>query len=117
MKTRLVVPLVGLAIGFALPTFAQEKESAPSASAPVATPTPTLGENYTQVLPDQRVTFRLLAPKANAVKVVIGVNSGVDEPQGPTFTDMTKRAVPIAGKRCAHFLKTTRLVYARGVSR
>jgi hypothetical protein len=27
MKTRLLVPLVGLAISFALPTFAQEKET------------------------------------------------------------------------------------------
>src|SRR5258708_36113015 len=30
MKTRLIVALLGLAIGFALPTFAQEKESTPS---------------------------------------------------------------------------------------
>ena len=28
MKTRLLVPLVGLAISFALPTFAQQKETA-----------------------------------------------------------------------------------------
>jgi enterochelin esterase-like enzyme len=91
MKIRLVVPLVGLAIGFALPTFAQQKESTPSASAPEATPTPTLGEHDTQVLPDRRVTFRLLAPKANAVKVMIGVKSGVNEPQGTTVTDMTKQ--------------------------
>ena len=30
MKTRLVVPLVGLAISFALPTFAQQKDTADS---------------------------------------------------------------------------------------
>ena len=48
-----------------------------------ATPTPTLGDNFTQVLPDRRVTFRLLAPQANDVKVLIGVKSGVYEPQGP----------------------------------
>ena len=84
----------GLAIGFALRIFAEEKESTPSASAPVVTPTPTptLGEHDTQVLPDQRVTFRLLAPKGNAVKVMIGVKSGVYEPQGTTVTDMTKQA-------------------------
>jgi hypothetical protein len=73
MKTCLILDLIWLIISFALPTFAQERESTPSASAPVATPIPTLGENYTQVLPDRRVTFRLLAPKANAVKVLIGV--------------------------------------------
>jgi enterochelin esterase family protein len=33
-----------------------------------------------------------LAPKANAVKVMIGVKSGVYEPQGTTTTEMTKQA-------------------------
>ena len=61
MKIRLPLIIVGLAIGFALPIFAEEKESTPSASAPVATPTPTLGDHFTQVLPDRRVTFRLFA--------------------------------------------------------
>jgi 1,4-alpha-glucan branching enzyme len=46
-------------------------------------PTPTLGDNFTEVLRDRRVTFRLLAPKANAVEVVIGIKSGIYEPQGP----------------------------------
>jgi len=91
MRRGLLLSLAGLAVCFALQIFAEEKESAPSASAPGATPTPTLGEHYTQVLPDQRVTFRLLAPKAKAVKVMIGVKSGVYEPQGTTTTEMTKQ--------------------------
>jgi enterochelin esterase-like enzyme len=63
-----------------------------SSSSPEATPTPTLGDNFTQVLPDRRVTFRLLAPKANAVEVVIGIKSGPYEPQGTTTAEMTKNA-------------------------
>jgi 1,4-alpha-glucan branching enzyme len=82
MRRRLLLTLAGLAICFALQIFAEEKE---------ATPTPTLGEHYTQVLPDQSVTFWLLAPKANAVKVMIGVKSGVYEPQGTTTAEMTKQ--------------------------
>ena len=91
MRRGLLLSLAGLAVCFALQISAEEKESAPSASAPGATPTPTLGEHYTQVLPDQRVTFRLLAPKAKAVKVMIGVKSGVYEPQGTTTAEMTKQ--------------------------
>jgi enterochelin esterase family protein len=100
MKIRLVVPLIGLALSFALPIYAQEKEPTPSGSTPEATPeptpeatpTPTLGEYYyTQVLPDRRVTFRLIAPKASNVKVLVGVKSGVYEPQGTTTTEMTKQ--------------------------
>ncbi len=92
MKIRSVVTLIGLAIGFALPTLAQQKEPTLSESTPEATPTPTLGDHFTQVLPDRRVTFRLLAPKANAVEVVIGIKSGVYEAQGTTTTEMTKDA-------------------------
>ncbi len=90
MKIRLLFTLVGLAITFALPTIAQQKEQTPGESTPVVTPTPTLGEHDTQVLPDRRVTFRLLAPQANDVKVLIGVKSGVYEPQGTTTTQMTR---------------------------
>jgi enterochelin esterase family protein len=92
MKICLVGALVGLAISFAVPTFAQQKETTPSQSTPEVTPTPTLGEHDTQVLPDRRVTFRLLAPKASDVKVLIGVKSGIYEPQGTTTTEMTKNA-------------------------
>jgi enterochelin esterase family protein len=92
LKTCLLLAFAWLAISFALPTLAQQKEPTPSQSTPEVTPTPTLGEHDTQVLPDRRVTFRLLAPKANAVKVLIGVNSGVYEPQGTTATNMTKQA-------------------------
>ena len=87
-----LLALVGLAISFALPTFAQQKEATPSGNTPEATPTPTFGDHFTQVLPDRRVTFRLLAPKANAVEVVIGMKSGIYEPQGTTTTEMTKDA-------------------------
>jgi len=75
MKIRSVVTLIGLAIGFAVPTLA----------------TPTLGDHFTQVLPDRRVTFRLLAPKANAVEVVIGLNNEVHVPGTPGI-EMTKDA-------------------------
>jgi len=93
MKIRFLLALVGLAIGFALPTFAQQKEATPSESTPAATPTPTptLGDAYTQVLPDRRVTFRLLAPKANAVEVVIGIKDQIYGP-GVTTAEMTKDA-------------------------
>jgi enterochelin esterase family protein len=92
MKIRLLQTLAAFAIGFAVPTFAQRKEPTPSESTPEATPTPTLGDHFTQVLPDRRVTFRLLAPKANDVKVLIGVTSGIYEAQGTTTTEMTKDA-------------------------
>ena len=87
MKMRLLLTLVGLAISFTFPTFAQEKEPTPSESTPEATPTPT---SVTQVLPDRRITFRLSAPYANAVQVLIGVKSRILEVQGATTTDMTK---------------------------
>ena len=89
---RLLLAFTALAIGFAVPTLAQQKELTLSESTPEATPTPTLGDHFTQVLPDRRVTFRLLAPKANAVEVVIGIKSGVYEAQGTTTTEMTKDA-------------------------
>jgi enterochelin esterase family protein len=92
MKMRLLPTLAGLAIGFAVPAFAQEKEPTLMKSTAEATPTPTLGDHFTQVLPDRRVTFRLLAPKANNVKVIIGVKSSIYEPQGTTTTEMTKDA-------------------------
>ena len=92
MKIHLLLSLAGLAIGFVLPTFAQQKEATPSGSTPEATPTLTLGDHDTQVLPERRVLFRLLAPQANDVKVLIGVTSGVNEPQGTTTTEMTKNA-------------------------
>lgn len=53
-------------------------------------PTPTLGDNFTQVLSDRRVTFRLLAPKAAAVDVLIGLKSGSYEAQGTTTAALTK---------------------------
>jgi enterochelin esterase-like enzyme len=88
MKRRLLLTLVGGAISFALPILAQEKES--TESTPAATPTPTLGEHDTQVLADRTVKFRLLAPKANDVKVLVGVKGGIYEPLGTTTTEMTK---------------------------
>ena len=94
MKIRLLA-LVGLAISFAVPTLAQTPTPAPTTTlspSSEATPTPTLGDNVTQVLPDRHVTFRLLAPKASAVEVVLGITSGPYEPQGTTTTAMTKDA-------------------------
>lgn len=92
MKIRLVVALAALALGYTVPAFAQEKEPTPSASTPEVTPTHTLADRFTRVLADRRVTFRLLAPKASDVKVLIGVASGIYEPQGTTTTEMTKDA-------------------------
>jgi len=86
MKTRLLLVLVGLVIGFTWPTFAQQKEATPSGSTPEVKPPPTLGDHFTQVLPDRRVTFRLFAPKANAVEVVIGsraLPTNLREPRSP----------------------------------
>ena len=54
-------------------------------------PASTLGDTFTQLLPDGRVTFRLLAPKANAVEVVIGTKNDVHAPE-TTGTAMTQDA-------------------------
>jgi len=45
-------------------------------SSPEATPMPALGDDVGQILPDGHVMFRLLAPNAQSVSVVIGTNSG-----------------------------------------
>jgi hypothetical protein len=47
------------------PSTAQEK------------PMPTIGDNWTEVLADRRVTFRLLAPNAGTVSVLIGLKSAI----------------------------------------
>jgi hypothetical protein len=52
----------------------------------------TFVDNWTEMLPDRRVTFRLLAPKANAVSVLIGLKSGIYGASGTTTTAMTKGA-------------------------
>ena len=39
------------------------------------TPTATLGDNFAQVLPNGEVTFRLLAPEARTVDLIIGFQS------------------------------------------
>src|ERR1700722_10403727 len=54
------------------------------------TPAPTLSDTLTQLLPDGRVTFRLLAPKANTVEVLIGLKSSASESQGTMTAAMTK---------------------------
>src|SRR6516164_2814550 len=81
-------------LGFSLtPVLAQTPTPAPTATlapTPVATPITPLRDRLTQVLPDRRVTFRLLAPKANAVAIIIGIKSGPYETQGPTTVEMTK---------------------------
>ena len=83
-------------LGFALtPVLAQTPTPAPTATlapTPVATPITPLRDRLTQVLPDRRVTFRLLAPKANVVEVVIGIKAGVYEPEAATTAQMAKDA-------------------------
>jgi enterochelin esterase family protein len=81
MKVRLLLALAALAIGVASSTLAEQKEATATA--------PTLGDHFTQVLPDRHVIFRLFAPKANTVEVVIGINSATYEP-GATVSAMTK---------------------------
>jgi hypothetical protein len=53
-------------------------------------PARTIGDNWTEVLPDRRVIFRFLAPNADTVNVLIGLKSAIDEPAGTATTDMTK---------------------------
>jgi hypothetical protein len=74
-------------LGFAL-TPARAQTATPAQP----TPTPTLGDHFTQLLPDRHVVFRFLAPKVNAVDVVIGIKSGPYELQGTTSAAMTKDA-------------------------
>jgi enterochelin esterase-like enzyme len=71
MKMRLLLALGGFASGFVLPAFGQQTNSTAE-----ATPTPTLEDNFGQILPDRRVMFRLLAPNAKSVSVVVGTDSG-----------------------------------------
>jgi enterochelin esterase family protein len=92
MKIRLLLSLAGLAIGFAMPTLAQQKVSTPNENTPEPTPTPTLADYDTQILPDRHVIFRLLAPQANDVKILIGIKGSVNDPQATTTTEMTKNA-------------------------
>lgn len=97
MKTNLALFFLPHALlGFALtPAVAQTPTPVPTATlapAPAATPTAPLRDRLTQVLPDKRVTFRLLAPKANAVAVIVGIKSGPYETQGSTTVEMTKDA-------------------------
>ncbi|MGA8660506.1 MAG: alpha/beta hydrolase-fold protein [Chthoniobacterales bacterium] len=97
MKTNLALFFFPHALlGFALmPAVAQTPTPVPTATlapAPAATPTAPLRDRLTQVLPDKRVTFRLLAPKANAVAVIVGIKSGPYETQGSTTVEMTKDA-------------------------
>jgi enterochelin esterase-like enzyme len=84
--------LLGLTLS---PALAQTPTPAPATTvAPTPEPTPPgpLRDKITQVLPDRHVTFRLLAPKANAVDVILGIKSGPYEPQGSTTAAMTKDA-------------------------
>ena len=93
-KTSALVLFLYALPGFALaPVLAQTPAPAPTttpAVAPEATAAPPLSDRITQVLPDGHVTFRLLAPKANTVEVLIGIKSGPYEPQGTTTADMKK---------------------------
>jgi enterochelin esterase family protein len=82
-------------VGVVLNPVPAQTPTPPQTTTPALTsetkPAPTLGDTFTQVLPDGRVTFRLLAPKANAVEVVIGTKNDVHAPE-TTGTEMTKDA-------------------------
>jgi len=73
MKIRLLLAIAGVVTGFGAPTIAQQKVSTSGESTPEGTR--TLEDYDTQVLPDRHVIFRLLAPQANDVKVLMGVTS------------------------------------------
>jgi 1,4-alpha-glucan branching enzyme len=83
-----LVFLMHAILGFALTQVTAQTPTPAPILSPSSTPeaTPTLGDNFTQVLPDRRVTFRLLAPQANSVAVVVGTNNG----EGTATTEMTK---------------------------
>jgi enterochelin esterase-like enzyme len=104
--TRLAL-LTHALLGFALTPVPAQTPNPPGPTSPDATPqptptptegtaqptpTPTLGAHFSQVLPDRHVVFRLLAPKANAVDVIIGITSGPYELQGTTTTPMARDA-------------------------
>jgi enterochelin esterase-like enzyme len=95
-KIPRLILLTHAMIGFALsPLPAQTPTPEQTMTPPTPTQptgTPTLEDILTQALPDRRVTFRLLAPTANAVEVLVGVKSSVSEPQGTTTAKMTKDA-------------------------
>jgi enterochelin esterase-like enzyme len=92
MKISFLITLAGLVAGFGVTSIAQEIVSMSNESTPEETRTRTLEDYDTQILPDRHVIFRLLAPRANDVKVRMGVTSSVNEPQGTTTTQMTKDA-------------------------
>ena len=82
-------------VGFVLNPVPAQTPTPSQTTTPALTsetkPAPTLGNTFTQLLPDGRVTFRLLEPKADAVEVVIGTKNDVHAP-GTTGTEMTKDA-------------------------
>src|ERR1700757_3841806 len=90
MKIWLVITFAGLVTGFGLPTLARSETSTHSESSPEPTATPTLVGHDPQILPDRHVIFRLLAPQANDVKVLMGVTSSVNESQGTKTGQMKK---------------------------
>jgi hypothetical protein len=90
MKIWLVITFAGLVTGLGFPTLARSETSTHSESSPEPTSTPTLEGYDTQILPDRHVIFRLLAPQANDVKVLMGVTSSVNESQGTKTGQMKK---------------------------
>jgi hypothetical protein len=75
MKTRLLLPLMTLAIGSLSPweLHAQSKEYTPLH--PTAADTVPKASIITEVLPSRSVTFRLKAPDARQLSVLVGFSN------------------------------------------
>jgi Carbohydrate-binding module 48 (Isoamylase N-terminal domain) len=68
--------IVGFAVTQLPAQTATPAQTLSPSSTPEATATPTPEDNFDQILPDRRVMFRLLAPNAKSVSVVVGTDSG-----------------------------------------
>ncbi|HXO97020.1 MAG TPA: alpha/beta hydrolase-fold protein [Chthoniobacterales bacterium] len=72
----LTLAIVGFAVTQLPAQTATPSQTVSLSSTPEATATPTPEDNLGQILPDRRVMFRLLAPNAKSVSVILGTDSG-----------------------------------------